>query len=466
MDIIYFDTNALLGIYSYSLDTIKEIISSLEKMENNGYKIIISPTVYQEYERHYHKSRSRTGDNYPLSVFRNNFNEQKNLILGRLNKIQNIELSKIFETTIDKTIEYYKTDTDTYLLEIEKELERLEKIECDDEINDGNDILYDFVEKHKQKELTLEEKLHMASLANIRFAQNIKPGLTDQKKSQEYPFQEYGDVFIWYEILNNTSSNQNVIFIENERKDDWWEEKNSEIIAHELKDEFLEMHPDSKISMISFDTFYSTHLENYMDNNNAKVEICKIRDRINDYLNSKELRDNFENDILEQITDSEVENYFMGKGWNGGNIFEVNDIEVLKVSIDQNKLSSCYDSYDGTIIIRSNAVAFISCNIAIEYDKESYPTYWKIKTKIEMDVMAIYDLILNQKIISSKFSEEEHKFLTYSIFEEEPLDTDYENSSFQTGTYGNCTKCSTPINDDNYGDGTLCYHCQISEVDN
>lgn len=466
MIVIYFDTNALTGMYSYSLCTIKEIVTSLEQMEKSSqYKIIIPATVYEEYERHYHKSRSRNGDKYPLAIYRDNFDKQKGLIVGRLEKIRNIKLSTIFETNIDDTIDKYQHDTNCYLQMIEREIKRLEDTACDDEIDDTNDVLHNFIECHKQPSLTLEEKLHVASLADIRFSQNIKPGLTDQNKQEEYPFQKYGDVFIWYEILNRTNNGDDVIFVENEIKGDWWEEKRSDKIAPELEKEFLEHLPSSKINLISFDTFYSTYLENYISSSESKIEIGQVRDKLKKYLNSKEVVDNLESDVFERITESEIEEYFIGESFQGGNISELNDIEILKVLIDKNKFYPCYDSDDGTVNIRSDAIAFVSFKLTTEYDKDSYPTYWEIKARIKIDIMAVYDLILNQKIISSKLSEEDHKFLKCSIYEKKSLDVDCDDSYSEIGIYGNCTECSTPINDDNLGDGTLCYNCYISKVD-
>ena len=40
-----------------------------------------------------------------------------------------------------------------------------------------------------------------------------------------------------------------------------------------------------------------------------------------------------------------------------------------------------------------------------------------------------------------------------------------ENEEATIGLYGNCTNCSAPIDDDNYGDGTLCRFCMLSEPD-
>ena len=93
---IFFDTNALTGLYAYSSDTLQQVVSTLERVKNKlNCTFIVPATVREEYERHYQKSRSRTGDKYPLSIFRREFNKQKSLLLDRMKKIQPIKLSTI-----------------------------------------------------------------------------------------------------------------------------------------------------------------------------------------------------------------------------------------------------------------------------------------------------------------------------------------------------------------------------------
>lgn len=464
MNIIFFDTNALTGIYSYSLNSIKEIVSAFEDLEKTKeFRVVVPATVYEEYKRHYHKSRSRSGDKYPLSVFRNNFNQQKGLITGRLSKIRNIKLSTIFSTNIDILIDKYQSDTHLYLQQIEKELKDLEDNASDDEINDSNDILFKFVESHKLPPLSLEKKLIIASKADVRFSQNIKPGLSDQNKKEDYPFQKYGDVFIWYEILENVPSGDNAIFIENETKDDWWEEKKGNKIAHELEEEFVEKLPGSQINMLSFDAFYSSYLESLISNSETKVEISQVRDKLNDYLNGTVLLSSLENEIQFILDDQDIDDYFVGEPFKGGNISELTDVEIHKVTVNNQSFFSSYDSDDGTINIRCEAYIFISCFATVEFDKDSIPSIWKIQAKIKADVMAVYDLILNNEIISSVLNDESHEFLSHEIIKEENFDMD--DNDTEVGLYGNCTSCSEPINDDNYGDGTLCHQCIISEED-
>lgn len=75
------------------------------------------------------------------------------------------------------------------MIQIDDELKKLEKQNMNDKIDDDNDSLLKFVEKHKLKSITINNKIKMAALAEIRFAENLKPGLTDKNKNEEYKFQ-------------------------------------------------------------------------------------------------------------------------------------------------------------------------------------------------------------------------------------------------------------------------------------
>lgn len=462
---IFFDTNALTGLYAYSSDTLQQVVSTLERVKNKlNCTFIVPATVREEYERHYQKSRSRTGDKYPLSIFRREFNKQKSLLLDRMKKIQPIKLSTIFDTKIDNEIEQFFSDTRTHLNCIEQELVLLESKNNTDSIDDTNDVLYQFVISHSITKLSLQEKIKMASLAEIRFAQKIKPGLTDENKKEEYKFQKYGDVFIWYEILNNCSDEDDIVFIENEKKEDWWESKDSGIIASELKEEFKEKFPHADIEMLSFDDFYAKYMDDIMEDGEAKIEINAVRNKVNDYLADAEFISDLENRLMEFISDEEIESWLLEECFDGGLVSEVNDIDVLKISINRETAHPVYDSFDCTINDKCTANVFVDCTVLSEFDRDSIPATIELKLCFVVEIIYVYDLIINSKKLSSILNCEEHTLKEYNVKAEKNISYGYDEEE-TIGTYGNCTNCSAPINDDNYGDGTLCRSCMLSVPD-
>lgn len=462
---IFFDTNALTGLYAYSLNTLQLVVSTLDQLKNDlNCTYIIPATVREEYERHYQKSRSRTGDKYPLAVFRKEFIKQKNRLLNEIKKIQPIKLSTIFDSKIDIEIEQFFSDTKTHLDSIEKELALLGSQNNTDSIDDTNDVLYQFVINHSVPKLSLQEKIQMASQAEIRFTQNIKPGLTDQYKKEEYKFQKYGDVFIWYEILNNCSDGDHIVFIENEKKDDWWEKKDSCTIASELNEEFKERFPNSDIDMFSFNDFFAKYMDEIMEDGEAKIEISAVRDKVNEYLANAEFISDLENRLWDFISEQDIESWLLEECFDGGLVSEVNDIDVFKISINRETVHPSYDSFDCTINDKCTANVFVNCTVLSEFDRDSIPATIKLKLCFVVDIIYVYDLIINSKKLSSIFNYQEHNLKEYKVIKEQNITYGYDEEE-TGGMYGNCVKCSAPINDDNYGDGTLCYHCMRSMPD-
>ena len=462
---IFFDTNALTGLYAFSLDTLNQIVRGLNKIASDPqYKVIIPATVKEEYDRHYHKSRSRTGDKYPLSIFRKEFNTHKSSLTNQVKKIQPIKLSTVFDTEIDKIIEQFFCDVDSYLYRIEKELELLEAHHNNESIDDTNDILNSFVNNYSLTPITLSDKIQMAGQAETRLKNGIKPGLTDQNKKEDYRFQRYGDVFIWYEILNNSCDGDDIVFIENEKKADWWESVGGNEIAVELKEEFNERFPNSNLEMVSFYDFYIKYLDFLIDDGDAKIEINAIRDKMKDYLSGGSFVSDLEGRMIDRINEQEIEDFLLCECFDGGNVSEVNDISITKIDIDRGTSFPCYDSFDSTINDRCSANVFVECSVLSEYDKESIPATIELKLRFRIEIMYIYDIIINAKSISSVFNEEKHRIIDYEIKQKKNSTYGYDEDEI-IGKYGNCTECSTPINDDNYGDGTLCYSCMISKAD-
>lgn len=459
---VFFDTNALTGIYAYSSNTLQQIVDCFYQLEENSkYKFIIPATVKDEYDRHYHQSRSRTGDKYPIAVFRKEFDSQKDLIKSRIKKIQPFKLSDIYDTKIDDEIAKFIFDSNLHLDSIENELKLLEQHNNTDSIDDDNDTLLSFVNTHSLPKLPLQDKLQMAALAEVRFSQNIKPGLTDQKKQEEYPFRKYGDVFIWYEILSNSCDEDTVVIIENEKKADWWETKGSGTIASELEEEFKEKYPKARIEMLSFDNFFEKHMESYLESETI-IEINRMRNEIKEYIDKCDYITDIENRLIDLFSEQEIENYLLGESLEGGSIGEVNDIVITRISIDKSTAYPAYDSFDSTMNDKCLANVFVDCSVISEFDKESIAAVIDLTVCFKIEIMYIYDLIVNSKTISAVFNSEKHTIKAYEIKKNITYGFDEEEVC---GLYGNCTHCSSPINDDNYGDGTLCYNCMIADAD-
>ncbi len=264
--------------------------------------------------------------------------------------------------------------------------------------------------------------------------------------------------------MENIGSDDAII-VENEVKGDWWVEKDSSNIDPFLEEEFKENHPNSSISLLNFDNFYLKYLDEIIDSNDSKIEINKFRNNLNDYLFSNDIIKLIESDFYDKVTEDEINKCFIGETINGGSICALYNVDITDINVEKDKFFPSYDSSDGTINIKTNITVYLELVACEEYDKETMPNYYKVNAKLILDATCIYDLFLNKKIISAKIQYEKHKMLdsviiSYSEYENDEYDECDDNN---IGQYGNCTECSVPINDDNYGDGTLCHHCFISK---
>lgn len=254
----FFDTNVLTEINSYSQQTINKIVTALNAIENSSSKIIIPATAYDEFIKFYQKYKIKNKNKNSISFYRKKFNSEKAIMEDRLENLCPNNLSSNVNKNLEIQIDKYITDTKLHFDEIDKQIKILEERSISENIS--NDCLLDFVEKHKVSPLTLYHKIRMASMAEIRFKENLKP-FSNKIKIGKYPFKKYGKVFIWYEILNNTNDNDEIILIENEKRSDWYESKKSKVIASELNKEFSQMYTNSSLEIVPFCDFYTTILK-------------------------------------------------------------------------------------------------------------------------------------------------------------------------------------------------------------
>jgi hypothetical protein len=205
-----FDTNVLLNLYRYSDETSIKIIEIIEKLEN----IWIPYQVGLEFHRRRLGVISEQKKNY--SDFEGEFKkiilavEDKNRcpffspeLLEKLN-----DLKKEIGVEVKSKSSYFDD-----LLKNDALLERInvafsEKVGC---------------------ECTPEELKTIYSEGDKRYKENIPPGYKDNAKPGNSKF---GDLIVWKEILKKANlSSKDVIFITDDRKEDWWLEHKGQTIS-------------------------------------------------------------------------------------------------------------------------------------------------------------------------------------------------------------------------------------------
>ena len=214
--IFVLEANILLNMYRYTSKTRKEFIDILEKISD---RIWIPNQVALEY----HKNRLKVINDQILAYekIEQSLNDNKNRIKNDLNSYS---LHPCIE------VKSYITQIEDKFAEIKDELNRDK--EKHPNLFDDDDIL-------KIITALLDGKVGSACPQDVlkkiytkgkeRFENNIPPGYKDKGKDG---LEKYGDLILWYQIIDHAKSiKKPIILITDEKKDDWWLKFNGKIIS-------------------------------------------------------------------------------------------------------------------------------------------------------------------------------------------------------------------------------------------
>ncbi len=310
--LITFDTNVLLGLYRISpklSDLFFELTSKIKD------RIFIPYHVAFEF----HKNR--------FNVIVDNYSQ--------LSKLKS-EIDR-FETDVQKSKFYNYLSSNIKRLidkDIKAKIENIKHREAYYKSLEAKDSIYeklDQILKDKIEERPTEEKLlQLHKKGKDRYSKKIPPGFQDSEKENG---NKYGDFIIWNEILEKAKKqNKNVIFVTNEKKEDWlWVLKDGKRIGPrpELKEEF---HNETSKK------FQICNLENYI------FSIAKlIASAINFDSTKKEFKFEslFENNFLKvtlpKVENNQQNNNLLQLQEEGGNIQKMIEDIVRKPEIDENQ---------------------------------------------------------------------------------------------------------------------------------
>jgi len=376
--VIVFDTNALLDIYQYTNDAIEQVIDYLDN--HTDYDIYLSETVYLEFNRHFQQARSKSGDRNPIKKFKNIFMGFEDKTTNLLKDIINLKWYKGYDTSLPEELKKLIESLEFRFKNINTEIDKL--YDTEDIGFTGDDIVYDFVENiYKMcnpKKLNFQEKVNLALLAEQRILMNLKPGLTDvkNKRGTEY-FREYGDIFIWLDLIDLANRYDEVIFIENELKLDWWADDNYDRCADNLQYEWDDLFKATRtFKMMRLEDFLLSYGVDYIDTE-YQLEISKLK---TDFL--KSIKDNsmFEqNQIIDKLYDyapDEIDHLVLGLPFNYGNVDEVNVLEMLEPEVILDNIKYDYDSITRTIFAYAEVLVPYRVGLTIAFDKDSDYKYY------------------------------------------------------------------------------------------
>ncbi len=199
--IFIFDTNILLNLYRYSDETSLKLIETIEALKKfwipyqvglEFYKkrlIVISDQKksFEEFEKKMNEIINTVEDKNRNPFFSSN-------LLLKLNTIRE---------NIKKEVDLKKEHFDNALVK-DILLERINKL----------------FENKVGNQPSQEELKSIYNEGERRYKENIPPGFKDNLKPGN---DKFGDLIIWKEIINKAKADSiDVIFISDDRKEDWW----------------------------------------------------------------------------------------------------------------------------------------------------------------------------------------------------------------------------------------------------
>ncbi len=265
--IFVFDTNVLLSLYRYPPKTQAKLVTALKKLKN---RLWIPHQVALEFHRRRlsvictqektYKEMLESLSSFEEQYIKHPFLQDK--VLMKAIKAACVIIRNKVETLDDSRPKWLVDDS---------VLDNLEKLI-------GNKV-GDAYDDAKMSDIYKE--------GSERYLKEIPPGYkdTEKDKGDKTKTRKYGDLIIWYQIIDKAKIEKKpIIFITDEQKEDWWwkEEGGRNMGArHELKKEMLDK-AGVQLHMYQSDQFIDHSQEHLNTKFSAEfiTDIKKIREEI------------------------------------------------------------------------------------------------------------------------------------------------------------------------------------------
>jgi PIN like domain len=216
--IFAFDANMLLNIYRYPSDTLETFFNILERLkeriwiphqvatefyENREVVIAFQLNMYEEIEKRFNETYVKLTNQ--LEAFKRHFS------------IKPEQLLELIQSGIREAKESLKNDKENYPIGMSSSDPLRDRLVELFESNVGQPF-----DSKRLSEIHLE--------AEQRFKMNQPPGYKDAKNK---PIPErFGDVVAWFQLIEYAKIKQkSVIFVTNEKKEDWWLKKDGATVS-------------------------------------------------------------------------------------------------------------------------------------------------------------------------------------------------------------------------------------------
>ena len=218
--IFSYDANVLLNLYRYSTTTRKAFFEIIKALNDNTILPYHSGYEYHKNRRKVIKSQKMAYDKIEEII-----NSSKNKFITELNTYRKhclIETKEIIDP-VEKTL-------DKIIKKLKEQKEKHDSLIDNDSINEMITNLFE----GKLSDFFLEEELkEIYKEGKSRYEKKIPPGFADFNEKKNDPEESlYGDLIIWKHLIKISKEKQkNIVFVTDDRKDDWWFKDGGETIG-------------------------------------------------------------------------------------------------------------------------------------------------------------------------------------------------------------------------------------------
>lgn len=295
------DTNILINFYKYtSKESTKSLLDILKKLKENN-KLWIPHQVALEYFFNYESNMYKQQEGFKfLESELTKLTDNANKIMGKV-KTQHPYI------TTDK-FQFFINNLEESNMQLEAQIARELKDLPDVQTihNDLLELLDGIIgEPYDQKKIDLIEKE-----GKDRYDHKVPPGFGDKDKQNkkvtrsygEFRYQQlYGDLIVWNQIIDKATEEDNatsIIFITEDRKEDWWELNNQKQIKRPhplLLQEFLNK-TQQKFYMYRTENFVEL-AQKYLGANMTEEQVKSVTE---DVKNIRRIEEQNEQKLLEK----------------------------------------------------------------------------------------------------------------------------------------------------------------------
>lgn len=219
------DANVLLNLYRYSPETRKQLEATLSQVKE---RLFIPHQAAKEFLKNRLNVTAGQADEYTRAIKTIN---DLSATLTDQKKHPFLELAEVpdFTSMVKRLVAQLEAQKTSLLGRLTSD-EILEFVESTFEGRTG-------------KPFTQEELSALATEGETRYQNDIPPGYKDGKKDASGdPYRKFGDLAIWKQLIATAKDQAKpVIFITDDKKEDWWLEQSGRTIGPrtELREEFI-----------------------------------------------------------------------------------------------------------------------------------------------------------------------------------------------------------------------------------